>query len=138
MPRFPIAGLFAFAAIGAASPALACTAPVPLNLAAARNADVVVIGRVSGYRGGRDAPAFNVAVEELLSGRAARTLRVRFAPGLSGAPPSAMRGRVLLALRRSPPAGGLTVLQGICSPPFVLDAASPRARTVRALLARRR
>jgi hypothetical protein len=134
-----IAAGVALLAIGVATPARACAVHAPLNLAAARNADVVVIGRVSGYRGGgRNSGGFNVAVDEVLSGRAARMLRVGLEPGLGGRAPALLRGRVLMALRRSSPQGGLTVIQHICSDPFILDASSARARTVRGMLGRRR
>lgn len=139
MCRLMIAAAVALLAIGAATPAGACAVHAPLNLAAARNADVVVIGRVSGYRGGgRNSGDFNLAVDEVLSGRAARTLRVGLEPGLGGPAPALLRGRVLIALRRSSPRGGLLVIQHICSDPFILDASSAQARTVRGMLGRRR
>ena len=137
MSRTLIAAALALGAMTAVTPARACAVHEPLNLGAARNADVVLIGRVSGYRGvGRDSPTFTVAVDQVLAGRAARTLRIGFEPGLAGTLPSMMRGPVLIALRRSP--GGLTIMQHICSDRFILDAASARARDVRRLLARRR
>lgn len=139
MSRPLIAAAVALLAIAVATPAWACAVHAPLNLAAARNAEIVLIGRVSGYRGtGRNAGGFNVAVDEVLSGRAARTLRVGLEPGLGGPAPALLRGRVLIALRRSSPQGGLTVIQSICSDPFILDASSAQARTVRGMLGQRR
>lgn len=138
MSRLLVTAVLAFTAIGAASPARACAVHEPLNLGDARNADIVVIGRISGQqRTGRNPPVFTVAVDQVLAGRAARSLRVEAEPGLGGLVPSAMRGQVLISLRRSRPPGHV-IMQHICSDPFILDAASPQARLVRRMLAPRR
>jgi len=137
MSRSLIAAVLAFAAIGVGTPVRACAVHEPLNLGDARNADVVVIGRISAQqREGRNPPALTVTVDEVLTGRAARSLRVAIEPGL-GVSPAMMRGQVLIALRRSSPAG-LAIMQHICSDPFILDARSRQARLVRGMLARRR
>ena len=137
MSRSLIVAVLAFAAIGVGRPARACAVSEPLKLGDARNADVVVIGLISAQqRGGRKFPAFTLTVDEVLAGRAARSLRFGTEPGL-GVSPAMIRGQVLIALRRSS-SGGLAVMQHICSDPFILDARSAQARLVRGMLPRRR
>ncbi len=137
MSRPLIAAALIFGAIGVGTPARACAVHESLNLGHARNADVVVIGRIyAGQRGGPNASGLVVDVDEVLLGRAARRLPIAIRPGLA-IPPAMMRGQVLIALRRSSPAG-LTIIQHICSDPFIVDARSREARVVRGMLARRR
>ncbi len=137
MSRPLIAAALIFAAFGVGTPARACAVHESLNLGHARNADVVVIGRISAGRSrGANASGLFVDVDEVLAGRAARRLPIAIRPGLA-IPPAMMRGQVLVALRRSSPAG-LTIIQHICSDPFILDARSREAGFVRGMLTRRR
>ncbi|HTU13042.1 MAG TPA: hypothetical protein VMG08_19290 [Allosphingosinicella sp.] len=136
MPRYQLAAALALAAIGFVTPARACAVHEPLNLADARNADVVVIGRISAQRVWRTPPVFTVSVDQVLAGRVARSFRIDMEPG-AVVPQAMLRGPALIALRRSP-AGGLAVMQHICSDPFIVDARGDQARRVRAILARRR
>jgi hypothetical protein len=136
MSRSLVAAALALMAIGTGTPAQACAVHEPLNLADARRADAVVIGRISAPRtASGNPPALHLTVDEVLAGRAARSLRIGVEPGLA-LPRPTMRGQVLIALRRSPT--GLAVMQHICSDPFILDARSRQARLVRAMLPPRR
>jgi len=138
MLRRSIMTALALAAAVAASPASACAVHTPVSPSAVGAADLVVVGRIVNYRpgeGGRRA-TFGVAVAEVLRGRAGRTLAVRLDPTMYGAPRTMPRAPVLIALRNGGGASGpgLIVLQGMCSPPFILEAGSAPARAARRLL----
>src|SRR4051794_38597180 len=90
MNRLSIAAALAFSAL--ASPAEACMADAPLDLHDLTYADVVVIGRITGYRivspraAGRrghaplgpisDYARFDVLVDEILKGAPTKRIRV--------------------------------------------------------------
>jgi hypothetical protein len=141
MRRLLIATALAIGVATSAAPAQACAVHEPLNLGSIRSADLVVVGRIVARRiyRGNDA-VFTVAVDEVLRGRAGRTLAMRFDFGRSDPPPSRPGARFLIALG-NPGAGALrahTVLQHICSDPFFLPAASRQAIAARRLLPGRR
>lgn len=119
----------------AAAPASACAVHTPVQPAAVRSADLVVVGRIANYRAAAHSARFDVVVGEVLRGRAGRTLAARLDGTMYGAPRSAPRGRVLIAMRID--RGGPVVLQGMCSPPFILEAGSARAQQARRLLLQR-
>lgn len=95
-----------------------------------------------------DYARFDIQVQEVLVGRASRTLAVTWDNSTFGEPDTMAAGSYLVALRRptsaSPPLRGpsatifrnsdrlsLTVLQAPCSSPFIYEVASPQARTLR-------
>ena len=135
-----IATLAAGSAALLAAPAQACAVHEPLNLNGIRRADLVVIGRIVGNRIGRDG-VFNVAVEQVLHGRAGRTIPVRFQfPGTT-LPRSRPWNRYMIALQgpgTTRPPIPFTIMQHICSDPYILEAGSARAAAARRLLPGRR
>lgn len=135
MRSFAAASLLAVTAL-AAAPASACAVHVPLNLNSALGADLVVTGRIVNLR--TDAhrnQVFDIAVSEVLRGRAGRLVTVSDTGGMPGLRQSSRRP-VLAALRRQ--GGGYAILAHICSDPFLLDASSANATATRRLLARPR
>lgn len=136
MLRHSIIAALVFAAGLTATPALACARHEPLNIGSIRNADLVVTGRILGRRAGGEA-RFEVAVDEVLRGRAGGRVTIAF-DGRSSGPPRSLAGRRLLIALHTPGAGSrgaFTVLHHICSDPFVLDARSAQAGAARRLLA---
>ena len=133
--RHSIAAAFVLVAALATAPARACAVHEPLNLRAALGADLVAIGRIGHYRmepGGHE--RFDVAVEEVLRGRAGRSVTVGYSGQMLGPPRSLPRGPVLIALRRE--GGAYAILSHICSDPFLLPAGSAQAIETRRLLRR--
>ena len=133
MRRHPIAAALALATAFAAAPASACAVHEPLNLRAALSADLVVVGRIGHHNvdpNGTD--HFDVAIAEVLRGRAGRRVAVRHSDRMLGPLRSLPRRPVLIALRRE--GGGYAVLWHICSDPFLLDARSRSALATRRLL----
>lgn len=137
MMRFSSLAALPLAAALSAAPASACAVHTPLNLGAIRAADVVVTGRALDYRqpsghSGR----FTLMVDEVVRGQAGRRLSVSLPVTLYGAPRALPRGRLLIALRSGGAAPGtaFTVMQGPCSPPFILEAGSAQASAARRLL----
>lgn len=132
----------ALAAIAAATPAQACRMFRPLEPAYIRNADIVVVGRISGYRvdAGRYA-TFTLTVGEVLRGRPARQLLVRWDNSTFALPAALPPGPHLVALRNPgaafTPRGAFPVLQVACSSPFILPVGSPEAAAARRALGRR-
>lgn len=121
----------------AATPASACARHAPLALGSIRSADLVVTGRIVDHRAdSRDVGRFDVAVDEVLRGRAGRRVTIGFDGRFSG-PSRALAGRrVLIALNNPGPGsrGAFTVMHAMCSDPFVLDARSPSAAEARRML----
>lgn len=139
MLRPSIIAALALAAGFAATPALACARHEPLNIGSIRNADLVVIGRIVDRRAGGEA-RFEVAVDEVLRGRAGRRLTIGF-DGRSSGLPRSLAGRRLLIALHNPGAGSrgaFTVLHHMCSDPFVLDARSAQAGAAKRLLTHER
>jgi hypothetical protein len=102
-----------------------------------------------------DYARFEIHVDEVLVGRAPRVLSVTWDNSTFGEPDHMAPGPYLVALRRpsspSPPLRGpsatvfaspdpkaLTLLQAPCSSAFIYEIGSPQARSVRAILDRRR
>lgn len=133
MMRHSIAAAFALMTAVTAAPAQACAVHQPLDLRTALGADLVVVGRIGAYRagpGGND--HFDVAVSEVLRGRAGGRVTVRHSDRMLGPLRSLPRRPVLIALRSE--RGGYGVLWHICSDPFLLDARSRSALATRRLL----
>jgi hypothetical protein len=137
MVRHLIAAALALVTVFAAGSAQACAVHQPLDLRSALEADLVVTGRIGNYRaepGGNE--RFDVAVDEVLRGRAGRRVTVRYSGRMLGPPRSLPRRPVLIALRNE--GGAYAILYHICSDPFLLDARSAPAIATRRLLTRRR
>lgn len=100
-----------------------------------------------------DYARFEIVVDEVLAGRAARRVSATWSNSTFSLPPSVASGPLLIALRRpsspTPPLRGpsatiignrepdkLTILQAPCASPFMFDSASDQARAVRRLLHR--
>ena len=136
--------LFAAAAVAGSvmtvAPAQACAVHRPLDIAGVRSADAVVVGRALNYRQPTNHSAsFELIVDEVMRGRVGRRLAVRLPITLYGAPRSLPRGRLLIALHLAgTPPGMATVMQGPCSPPFILEAGGAQAVAARRLLAQPR
>jgi hypothetical protein len=136
MMRRSILAALAMATAFAAVPAQACARHEPLNLRSALSADLVVTGRIGNYRAGPGGNEFfDVAVDQVLRGRAGRRLTVRYSGRMLGPPQSLPRRPVLIALQRD--GGTYAVLWHICSDPFMLPAGSAQAAATRRLLAQR-
>ena len=136
MTRHTIAACLILGTAIAAAPAQACAVHEPLDLRSALNADLVVVGRIGNYRAGPSGERFDVAVDEVLRGRAGRGVTVHYSGRMLGPPRSLPRRPVLIALRNE--GGTYAVLWHICSDPFLLDARSTDAIATRRLLSPRR
>ena len=124
-----LASLTAFAA----APAQACAVHEPLNIRSALSADLVVVGRIVNHEvdpNGND--HFDVAVAEVLRGRAGRSVSVRHSDRMLGPMSTLPRRAVLIALRRE--GAGYAIMWHICSDPFLLPAGSAQAVATRRLL----
>lgn len=135
--RHSIAAALALLTAMTASPARACAVHEPLNLRSALGADLVVTGRIVNYR--TDAhrnEIFDIAVGEVLRGRAGRLVTVNYSGRMLGPPGALPRRPVLAALQRS--GSGYAILWHICSDPFLFAAGSAQAIATRRLLAGRR
>ena len=133
MMRHSIAAAFALMTAVAAAPAQACAVHQPLDLRSALSADLVVVGRIVNHNvdpNGTD--HFDVAVSEVLRGRAGGRVAVRHSDRMLGPLRSLPRRPVLIALRSE--RGGYAVLWHICSDPFLLPAGSAQAIATRRLL----
>jgi hypothetical protein len=136
MNRRPILAALAMMAPLAATPASACARHEALDVRAALSADLVLTGRIVNYR--TDAhrnEIFDIAVGEVLRGRAGRLVTVNYSGRMLGPPQSLPRRPVLAALQRN--GAGYAVLWNICSDPFMFDAGSANARATRRLLTQR-
>ena len=133
MMRHSIGAAFALATAFAAASAQACAVHEPLNLRSALSADLVVTGRIVNYRtDARRNEVVDIAVSEVLRGRAGRLVTVDFSGRMLGPPGALPRGPVLAALQRN--GGGYVILWHICSDPFLLRAGSANAVATRRLL----
>jgi hypothetical protein len=133
MMRHGIAAAIALVTAFAAAPASACARHEELDLRAALSADLVVVGRIGNYRMERGGDErFDVAVAEVLRGRAGRSVTVRYSGRMLGQPQSLPRRPVLIALRNE--GGAYSILWHICSDPFLLPAGSAQAIATRRLL----
>jgi hypothetical protein len=126
----------------AATPAQACRFTRPLDPGFVRLARTVVVGRIVAYRlDARPFALFTLVVDEVLRGRPARRLLVRWDRSSIAHPRVLPPGRYLIGLHNpragQPPRGAYTVLQGPCTPAFILEAGSPRAEAARRALAGR-
>lgn len=134
----------------AAGPALACIVQQPLIPEDVKDADVVVIGRISNYgfvrneEFGRHA-RFNVHVDEVLKGTPAQKLTVEWKRWMFGEPDVMAPGSYLFALYYSEPkkAGGtpsgsktplMMVLNPMCTDGFLFPVTSAEAAKVRRIL----
>lgn len=135
MLRHSIAAALVLVTALAAAPAQACAVHEPLNLRSALSADLVVVGRIGNARidpsGNQH---FDVAVDEVLRGRAGRRVAVRHSDRMLGPVQRLPRRPVLIALRRDGDA--YAILWHICSDPFLLPAGSAQAVATRRLLRR--
>jgi hypothetical protein len=166
----------ALAMLTGAVPGQACRVVGRLDLSDIRYADLVVVGRITRYRivpdlAGRhylrrlypnevhdgvlgDYARFTIQVDEVLAGRAGRTLSATWDNSTFSEPASMPPGPYLIALRdphsRLPPLRGpsayigpnrapatLTVLQAPCAPAFIFARESEQALAIRRLLAQR-
>jgi hypothetical protein len=133
MMRHALAAALTLVAGLAAAPASACAVHQPLDLRTALSADLVVVGRIVNHNvdpNGTD--HFDVAVAEVLRGRAGGRVAVRHSDRMLGPLRSLPRRPVLIALRSE--RGGYVVLWHICSDPFLLPAGSAQANATRRLL----
>ena len=121
----------------AAIPASACARHEALDVRSALSADLVVTGRIVNVR--TDAhrnEIFDIAVGEVLRGRAGRLVTVNYSGRMLGPPSALRRGPVLAALQRN---GSAYAIQWhICSDPFLFDARSANAVATRRVLSRSR
>ena len=137
MMRHSIGLALALATTFAAAPASACAVHEPLNLRSALSADLVVVGRIGNYRAEPSgSERFDVAVAEVLRGRAGRNVTVRYSGRMLGPPERLPRRPVLIALHNE--GGSYSILWHICSDPFLLDARSAQANATRRMLRQRR
>jgi hypothetical protein len=133
MMRPSLAAAFALLTGLASTPASACAVHQPLDLRSALSADLVVVGRIAQYHAGPGGnERFDVAVSEVLRGRAGGRVTVRHSDRMLGPLRSLPRRSVLIALRSE--RGGYAVLWHICSDPFLLPAGSAQAIATRRLL----
>lgn len=137
----------------ASQPALACRVTNELNLPDVKNADVVIVGRISEYEVIRDKGYYarlTVRVEEALIGDVKQTFTARWDNSTFALPDEMGQGPFLIALRAPSPETSanatmpkifhhnpdqLTVLQSPCSPAFIFEIASDEARITRDILA---
>jgi hypothetical protein len=137
----------------ASQPALACRVTNELNLPDVKNADLVVVGRISGYeviRNKAHYARFTVQVEETLIGDVGQTFTARWDNSNFALPDEMGQGPFLIALRapRSERSANattpeilhhnadlITVLQAPCSPAFIFEIPSDEARIARDILA---
>ncbi len=137
----------------ASQPALACRVTNELHLPDVKNADVVVVGRISEYEVIRDKGYYarlTVRVEEALIGDVKQTFTARWDNSTFALPDEMGQGRFLIALRAPSPETSanatmpkifhhnpdlMTVLQSPCSPAFIFEIASDEARITRDILA---
>ena len=135
----------------ASQPALACRVANELNLPDVKNADLVVVGRISGYGVIRDKAyyaRFTVQVEETLIGDVGQTFTARWDNSTFALPDEMGQGPFLIALRAEPSSTApmitgsphrepsvLTVLQAGCSRPFIFEISSDEAKITRDILA---
>lgn len=137
----------------ASQPALACRVTNELNLPDVKDADLVVVGRISNYEVIRDNgyyARFAVQVEEVLIGNAGESVAVRWDNSTFALPDEMGPGPFLIALRapssetsasptmpeisyRKP--NLMTVLQAACSGGFIFEISSDEARVTRDILA---
>lgn len=169
------------ALLGLSAPAHACRLRVPLQLDDVQYASTVVVGRIVNYqiipdRESRrkmlssselpqdshkiyegptgilsDYARFDIEVDEVLTGKAGRTIAATWDNSTFAEPKQMLSGPFLIALRDPsaplPPLRGpsgtilpnrdpqsLTVLQAPCASPFILEAGSADAQKVRAAL----
>jgi hypothetical protein len=181
MQRFWFVATMALACVSVTEPARACMISAALDLNDIKYADVVLVGRVSKYeivldqefRQKRlanpnlspdlrkfyegqngilsDYARFNVQVEEVLAGKAPKTVSVTWDNSTFGEPEEMAAGPFLIALRqprsKMPPLRGpsatilpsreqdtLTVLQAPCSEPFIFQSTGKEALAIRKLL----
>lgn len=136
----------------ASQPALACRVTSELNLPDIKNADLVVVGRITEYEVIRDKgyyARFTVRVEEVLIGDVRQTFTVRWDNSTFGVPNDMDRGPLLIALRapstetsasatmpQNPRQNPdiMTVFQAPCSPAFIFEISSDEARITRDIL----
>lgn len=136
MMRLMIVAAFALVAGLAATPASACARHEDLDIRAALGADLVVTGRIVNFRtDARRNEIFDIAVGEVLRGRAGRVVTVNYSGRMLGPPSALPRGPVLAALQRN--GDGYAIMWHICSDPFLFDARSGNAIATRRLLGRR-
>ena len=137
MMRHKIATALALVTIVTAAPAWACARHEPLDLRLALSADLAVVGRIGTAQVDPNGiQHFDVAIDEVLRGRAGRRVAVRHSDRMLGSLRLLPRRPVLIALRNE--GGAYAVLWHICSDPFLLDARSANAVATRRLLMPRR
>jgi hypothetical protein len=137
----------------ASQPALTCRVTNELNLPDVKNADVVVVGRITEYEVIRDKAYYaklTVRVEEALIGNAKQTFTARWDNSTFALPDKMDQGPFLIALRtpsletsasatmpkKLPHNPDLmTVVQAPCSRAFIFESASDEARIIRDILA---
>jgi hypothetical protein len=145
-----------------AAPAQACMVSAPLQVGDVAYADLVVTGRIANYhivrgRGPRpisDYARFEVVVDQVLKGKAGKTVSATWDNSTFAEPTRLPPGRYLVALRRSgartpplrgpsatvfpdPERGSMVLLQAPCAPAFMFPATSREAAAVAKVLARR-
>lgn len=143
----------AVVAMFVSQPALACRVTNELNLPDVKNADLVVVGRISEYEVIRDEgyyARFTVRVEEVLIGDVIQTFTARWDNSTFALPDEMDQGPFVIALRAPSPltsasattpkilhhnSGLMTVLQAPCSPAFIFEIPSDEAMITRDILA---
>ena len=142
----------AIAMMFASQPALACRVNSELNLPDVKDADLVVVGRISNYEVIRDKghyAKFAVQVEEVLIGDVAPSFTARWDNSNFALPDEMDPGPFLIALRVPSSAASagavmpkgfyrnpdhITVLQAPCSGAFIFELSSDEARITRDIL----
>ena len=153
---FSVASLAALTLLSA--PAEACMFHAPIELSDIKYAEVVVLGHISNYALADESSVFDYAkfdilIDEVLMGKAARTISVTWDNSTFEFPESMPSGQLLIASRdprsgtlplRGPSAtivpnpelDTLTVLQAPCSDPFIFASDSDEAREILKILHR--
>lgn len=138
-----------FAIVSAPVPALACVVAMPWNPAEVKQAEVVVMGRLTGYgiipvrrnpseKGWSGGHAeFDLTVDHVLVGETPRRIRVKWHNSTFSKPAEMADGRYLVALFRPRPGDGETfmVFQRPCSGAFLLKSGSSASMEVLRVLA---
>lgn len=163
MQRLWLAGMLVLG-LGMSKPAFACMADEPIVLSDVSYADVVVVGRISGYEIVRADPSrqtiwdfarFAIDIDEVLVGNVPDHIFVTWDNSTFAEPEMIPEGTYLVALRlptsAMPPLRGpsatilanaephlLAVLQAPCSSPFLFENTSEEARSIRQILTAQR
>lgn len=147
MRNLSLVASFGFLALSS-YPALACRGDdYQADVARVRSADLVVAGRIVNYqvhrsgRSGGNYAHFDILIDEVLSGSAAKTVSVTLDYKLYTELPSMEPGPYIIALRApisqyptDPSPEPMAVIQEGCDPAFIFETRSKEAADVRRIL----